>query len=84
MQCDVDIPDSSKDLVRTEKTRRVSARNQNEFFPKGTEVMPQFGERVLHIELGNRFEGLDHITQKPFVASIEIDSSPNIGVQIGK
>jgi hypothetical protein len=84
MQCDVDIPDSSENLVRTVKARRLRARHQNEFVPKGAEVMPQFRESALHFELGNPFEGLGRVNRKPVPGWIEIDSSLNEGVQIGK
>ena len=84
MQCDVDIPDSSKNPVRTEKARRVRARQVNEFVPKGAEVMPQFRESALHIDLETRFEGLSNAVRKPWEDWIDIDSLPNQEVQIGK
>ena len=76
MQCDVDMPYSSKNLVRTPEARRFGSRHQNEFVPKGTEVMPQFRESVLHIECGNRFDGPGYVIRKASAACIEIDSSP--------
>lgn len=59
-------------------------RHQNELVPKGAEFVPQFRESALHIELGNLFDGRGYVIRKRFIPWIEIDSSPNKGIQIGK
>ena len=84
MQCDVDMPDFRKNVVPISMAKRDRARHLNEFVPKGAEVMPKFRESALHIDLGNRLEGLGNAMRKPWEVWIKIDSLPNQEVQIGK